>query len=72
MNHYPTQDGFKDEREEPEYEPIEISDHSVNGLCPQCGLEVYTASTGGACGEQRDYCPDDEHCGWTSNPFYDC
>ncbi len=72
MNLYPTEDGFEDERELPENERGNNEDYSTNGLCPRCGLEIYDAHTGGACGEMRQYCPDDDKCGWCSDTLYDC
>lgn len=61
----------------PEWEPDEpseerIIDYSSNGLCPLCGLEIYTATTGGECNEFRQYCPDDDNCQWSSIPLLDC
>jgi len=72
MNFYPTDDNFKDEREEPFQDEHDTLGYSFNGLCPACGGDIYIAHTGGACGEHREYCQDDHHCGWSSNSLYDC
>ena len=48
-----------------------IMDYSVDGMCPQCGLEIETEQTGGACGEHFQFCKG-VNCNWTSVNLYDC
>jgi predicted amidophosphoribosyltransferase len=47
-----------------------VMDYSVDGTCPQCGLELDTEETGGECGEHFQYCKG-ENCNWTSVNLYD-
>lgn len=71
MSHYPTEDGFKDERELPD-DFGEDYTHSMNGMCPVCGGETFEVRTGGECDEHVQRCEDADGCHWESNPLYDC
>jgi len=67
------ENGYKGEVEDfNEYDLSCNEDHSSTGLCPCCGLEIYEASVSGGCNSHRQYCPDDDNCGWCSDILYDC
>lgn len=72
MSHYPTQDGFKDEREEPSEVDYEcIADYSSTGMCPCCESELETDTTFDETNGLYAHIQACESCGWESVPLYE-
>jgi len=72
MNMYPTEDGFKDEREEPIKEidyryDGDCDNYTYDGHCPCCGDYVITVGGNYHDDPQYDAC---HTCGWVSDVEY--
>lgn len=61
MSHYPTDDGFEDEREDPT--DYDYPFMGWEGHCPLCG--GYTRTIGGNYADELQY-DECEECGWQS------